>query len=376
VFDLQHRKPQKLDRQECDLTQAQSILMLGAFWESQHPILLLHLRQWAGYFSHKLDQISFIREDFGIPSLSQDVAPIRQWGALLQSWIEKTDKDSALALINVQTLNLSQESIDALCDILQSHHIAYCLLGLEGPLKQSDFNLRNRRCGTIEGIITLHMEPQDWTQDWLMRQAVELAQAYVAFSAVLPSAGVKEGQICIPIAAPLEYQGTYESLWSTKPLTIEKVIAAPVGVLSFEDLMYHWLEQAPAIAHVRTISLRSQTPEALGSVLTSQREVVESFHGKDLIIMKNAMALNMILRRSQPLLDTPTALAQRGFWVSPDCLMTSCHFIVVSDEYGQQYRDRVSVCHDLPPDTVLYWSGLKSCEPCFGVLCHIIEEIV
>jgi len=375
VFDLAHRQCQLLDRQECDWSQMQNILIMGSFWESHHPIVLVGLRQWADYYSHTLNHITFVKEDLGIATLSQTVAPLSQWATVLENWIEHAEQEHSLVLINVQVLNVASETIDALGQILQAHNIAYCLIGLEAPLKESDTAFRMRSCGAIDGLMTLHMEAEDWTQDWVMCQAIQQAQAYVSFSAVLPKSGAKEGQICIPIAAPLEYSGSYESLWSSDLLHVETLVAPPAGVLSFEDTMQSWLNQTGESAWTQEVTMECPSSQSEESACFVCREPVEAFHGKTLIILKNPMSLNMILRRSKPLQETPTALEQRGFWVSEDCLRSTCHSIVIRDEYGQEYRDHALVCSDLPPGTVLYWSGLKTCEPCFGTQCHIIEEI-
>ncbi len=378
VFDLQHRKFETIGQEEVQWSSVQSVLLIGSFWESQHPVLLVSLRQWANRDSRKISQFGFIKEDLQIPSLTQEVIAPEFWELAVKIWLNTTSSESSYVIINAQVFNESVDRLEALISLFKQNCVTYTLLGIEAPLKKSDQSFRARLCGSVEALMTLHLEKEDWTQDRILRSVSECAKVLITFTAMLPKKAVKDGQICIPIAAPGEYEGSYESLWNRDPLFSERVINPPENVIAFNTLIQQWLSEAPIIPRVRPISLRSQGLEKSGDIYkdVATHTFAQRTSNLTLLVLKNPMALNMIVRRSLPLQNTPTALEQVGFWVSKEQVSLLCKQIVVQDNLGQIHQDSVSIVMDLPSGLILYWTGLNAEEPLWGSHCIILEEIL
>jgi hypothetical protein len=84
-------------------------------------------------------------------------------------------------------------------------------------------------------------------------------------------------------------------------------------------------------------------------------------------VLRHPTSLDPVLRRSQPLQQTPWAQRAHGFWIGPDILPVWAEpqgkALTVVDAQGHECTDAYQICADLPAKTILYWRGLEPGVP-------------
>jgi hypothetical protein len=372
VFDLSHRSIDLSAQGKWDLNGVQEILLIGAFWESQQPIAWVHLRQWMNNCENSLTQLTFCKDIMDMPGSQVYCIGLDFWEDFVQKWISQGEMNGKKVFIHAQFLG-HQGLLERIIKICIKKSVNLYILGQEAPLDRSEKEFQGKTMLPAQVIVTLHMEAQDFSQNYLLRKALEKAEYYISFMACRPEKGIKEGQIIIPIAAPLEYAGTYKSSWEYQSVSIEPVVSAPLGVLSFNALIDQWLEKAPSIAQSRIVSL-SHEKDSVQDLLDS-----DAYHTSvlpkvaHLIVLQNAVSLNMILRRSRPLHKTPTALLQKGFWISSDLVDGNWQEgpVTIEDDSGNRWTDHALVSKELAFNTIIYWCSVHADELCFGNFCSL-----
>jgi len=359
-----------------NLNDMKNVLVIGSSFETDHPIVALHLRNYLkNNHDNHIVQIGLTHDRWNSSKVEQKILPVEQWPDVIADFLSK-NKDCYI-FWNVQSFD--SETQKEIAQALSEHAKNCCVLGVDGPFDPAFMKGRMQESlldrPKPEVIITVGLEPADWNSDMEVYRALHQADLVMSFTAHQYAQGLHTNHILLPLTIPLEQANTYQSFWLPGELmTHEKVLQPDEGIYDLS----HWMQILQEKRHLikRPIE-RLHSHQAL--VTSAEKGPIQKDFSrlKRLHILKHPAATDYILRRSPALQKTPWAQDCSKIWIASDITpsIPDGASVELFDTYGNALIGKVKRVASLPSNTIIVWSGHQESAPFFGPYWQTLVEV-